>query len=265
MPTERVRDVAVSYPFALTEAGEQRWVVTDADDGPRFCPSPRCGLRMAPVRGTSRAWHYRHIKHECADPEPPIHALTQRAVAEAVEARIANPDSRLACRYQHSCGCERVVSDIGDHHGGVRSVTLECSVVDGTRSDVVIELKDGALRIIEVVHTHDIEDRTLDLYLAAGHRVYRMRASREAVKAARSGLLQCLDVATEVDNRCAEHWNQSEQRDDTLSPVRSSLGLAKSQSYYPTDEAERLRIAKWESYWSNGLDWGYNPASSPLR
>ncbi len=54
-------------------------------------------------------------------------------------------------------------------------IDREVSAVDGTRSDLLITDSNGAQLVIEVVHTHDVDEAAADAYSQSGIRVLKIR------------------------------------------------------------------------------------------
>ena len=113
---------------------------------------------MVARQGSQRAWHFAHKPplSGCGDPDRALHEAAKALIVQGfTEAQTNNAEYRvgLACR---DCGGELSWNIAGP----ARSISVERTVVEGTRSDVVVDRGPKGPLIIEVVVSHDLEATT---------------------------------------------------------------------------------------------------------
>lgn len=154
----------IRYPVA--DAGDGRAVsIQDAQSGvPYKCFG--CRAPMVARRGTMRAWHFAHKPplRECADPDGALHEAAKALIVQGFT------DAQATCgEYRAGFACESCGSAASWNIAHrTRSIAVEQSVVEGTRSDIVVDRRPKQPLIIEVVVSHDIEATTRQHYEASG-------------------------------------------------------------------------------------------------
>ena len=113
---------------------------------------------MVAKQGSKRAWHFAHKPpvQGCADPDRALHETAKALIVQGFTAALdegAEYHAGFACE---DCGRDRSWNIALP----ARSISAERAVVDGTRSDVVVDRGDKPHLIIEVVVTHDLEPTT---------------------------------------------------------------------------------------------------------
>ena len=117
-----------------------------------------CQAPMVARQGSQRAWHFAHKPplSGCGDPDRALHEAAKALIVQSfTEAQNQNAEYRVgfACG---DCGGE-VSWDIARPE---TSISAERSVVERTRSDVVVDRGPKGPLIIEVVVSHDLEPTT---------------------------------------------------------------------------------------------------------
>ncbi len=154
----------IRYPVA--DAGDRHAVtIQDATPGaPYACLG--CQAPMVARQGTKRAWHFAHKPplSECADPDRALHEAAKAMVLQGFTAALAD-----CGEYRAGFGCEDCGTDATWNIARPGSrITPEHAVVEGTRSDVVIDRATKGPLIVEVVVTHEIEEATRLRYEQSG-------------------------------------------------------------------------------------------------
>ena len=161
----------IRYPLALDEGGNAVFI-KDAFHGNLFhCLG--CAQVLSAKQGRIRAWHYAHKPPQvlpCA-PNLVLHKTAQElillgfrnAVAQGGEYTLGRP-----CAH-----CEVPVTYNAAQAGSM--IEREVSAVPGTRADLVITYVDGNKLVIEVVHTHDVDESAATAYSQSGIPVLKIR------------------------------------------------------------------------------------------
>ncbi len=207
---------AISYPIA--DGGGGRAVPIDqAASGATFtcfgCQKP-----MVAKQGSKRAWHFAHKPpaQGCADPDRALHetakALIVQGFNEALEAG-AEYLVGFACE---DCGRDRSWNIALP----ARRISVERGVVEGTRSDVVVDRGDKPPLIIEVVVSHDLELATRIRYENSEFPVFVVHPTWDTV----AGLARAViaDVVLNVPSmRCPRCQEEQERRQRELSEAQA--------------------------------------------
>lgn len=113
---------------------------------------------MVARKGTKRAWHFAHKPplSECADPARALHETAKAMIVQGFTAALTRRGEYRAGFCCEDCGIPATwnIARPGS------SITPECAIVEGTRSDIVIDRATKGSLIVEVVVTHEIEDAT---------------------------------------------------------------------------------------------------------
>ena len=152
--------------FPIAAEGDGRAVsIQDAESGVAYecfgCEAP-----MVAKQGQQRAWHFAHKPPTsgCTDPDRALHETAIALIVQGLTDALANGTEYrvgFACRV-----CAKALSwNIARPD---TSVAVERSVIEGTRSDIVIDRGPKGPLIVEVVVTHDIEKPTRARYENSG-------------------------------------------------------------------------------------------------
>lgn len=158
----------IRYPIAAN--GNGRAVsIQDAESGVSYkcfgCEEP-----MMAKRGQQRAWHFAHKPPTsgCADPDRALHETAKALVVQGLTDAQANGTEYcvgFACR-----ACKKSLAWNIARPG--TTIAVERSIVEGTRSDIVIDRGPKGPLIVEVVVTHDVEEPTRARYKNSGIPVF---------------------------------------------------------------------------------------------
>ena len=131
---------------------------------------------MTKVKGTTgRAEHFRHLPGQevlCL-PDNSLHKMAQAVIVQAFLTAIETetPYNCILENYCQICHNQQSV-DLAQIGSGIAA---ECSIIEGTRSDLVVFNPDGNPRvIIEIVVTHDLSVATERKYVEAQIPVIRL-------------------------------------------------------------------------------------------
>ena len=117
-----------------------------------------CQAPMVARQGSQRAWHFAHKPplRGCDDPDRALHETAKALIVQGfTEAQTQNAEYRVG----FACGdCGGEVS--WNIARPTTSISVERTVAEGTRSDVVVDRGEKAPLIIEVVVSHDLEVTT---------------------------------------------------------------------------------------------------------
>ena len=147
---------AIRYPIA--DAGDGRAVaIEDARPGASYTCFG-CRAPMMARQGSQRAWHFAHKPplRGCDDPDRALHETAKALIVQGfteAQAQSAEYHAGFACR---DCG-EELSWNMARP---TTSISVERTVVAGTRSDVVVDRGEKPPLIIEVVVSHDLEPTT---------------------------------------------------------------------------------------------------------
>ena len=152
--------------FPIAAEGDGRAVsIQDAESGVAYkCFG--CDAPMMAKQGQQRAWHFAHKPPTsgCADPDRALHETAKALVVQGLtDAQANGTEYRVgfACRV-----CAKALSwNIARPD---TSIAVERSIVEGTRSDIVIDRGPKGPLVVEVVVAHDIEEPTRARYEGSG-------------------------------------------------------------------------------------------------
>lgn len=206
---------AISYPIA--DAGGGRAVaIEEAVSGATFtcfgCQKP-----MVARQGSKRAWHFAHKPpvQGCADPDGALHETAKALIVHGfTEALKAGAEYRVGFSCE-DCGRDRSWNMALP----ARRISVERSIVEGTRSDVVVDRGDKPPLIIEVVVSHDLEPATRIRYENSGIPIFAVHPTWDTV----GGLARAViaDVVLNVQSmRCPWCQEEEERRQRELSEAQ---------------------------------------------
>ena len=188
----------ISYPIA-DGGGGRAVAIEEAGSGASYtcfgCQAP-----MVARRGSQRAWHFAHKPplRGCDEPDRALHETAKALIVQGfAEAQDQDAEYRVgfSCR---DCG-----DDLSWNVARPETrISAERTVVEGTRSDVVVDRGDKPPLIIEVVVTHDLEPTTKLRYENAELPVFVVHPAWDTV----AGLARAVitDVVMNVPSmRCA--------------------------------------------------------------
>lgn len=157
---------SIQYPHAYDATGAVVQIRDANKRGAYNCIG--CTQPMICRQGKIREWHFAHraeSSSERCDPDNALHemgkALTIQGFNMAVE---QNTEYTLGVLCN---GCRRTTAskNVASHPARIES---EKSLVEGTRSDLVITTNENRSLILEIVVTHSLEPETQDAYRNSG-------------------------------------------------------------------------------------------------
>lgn len=206
----------VSYPIA--DAGGGRAVaIEEAGSGESY----RCFGCQAPMvakRGSQRAWHFAHKPplRGCGDSDRALHETAKALIVQGF-AEAQNRDAE----YRVGFSCRDCGDDLSWNIARPETrISAERTVVEGTRSDVVVDRGDRPPLIIEVVVSHDLEPATRLRYENAELPVFVVHPAWDTV----TGLARAViaDVVMNVPaTRCAPCQDAEDRRQRELAEAES--------------------------------------------
>ena len=204
----------IRYPYALDVAG-QVVNIFDAPKGQSYlCLA--CSAPMLVKRGAIRQPHFAHKQSiPCTDPNTALHKTAQALIVQSLDNARNNQEE-----YRLGYPCPDCGEDIPYNIAPVvTKLETEETIVEGTRSDIVIYRDDNKPIIIEVVVTHDLEPGTRQCYAESGLPVFLIRPSWDnlhelklSVKADSTLNLQTQSCSACVEREERQRRQQKEQR-----------------------------------------------------
>ena len=204
----------IRYPYAL-DASDQVVNILDAPKRQSYlCLA--CSAPMLVKRGHIRQPHFAHKEAiPCTDPNTALHKTAQALIVKSlVYARNNQKEYRLGypcpdCGEKVSYNIVPVVTDVNP----------EETIVDGTRSDIVIYRDDNKPIIIEVVVTHDLEPGTRQRYAESKIPAFLIRPTWDSLDELESSVIadSTLNLQAKPCSACVEREErqrrqQKEQR-----------------------------------------------------
>lgn len=167
----------IRFPIAATHDG-RAVAIRDAESGVAYwcfgCEAP-----MMARRGQQRAWHFAHKPPTsgCTDPDRALHETAKALVVQGLtDAQTNGTEYRVgfACRVCATALFWNIARPD-------TTIAAERSVIEGTRSDIVIDRGPKGPLIVEVVVTHDIEEPTRARYEGSTIPVFIIKPEWETV------------------------------------------------------------------------------------
>ena len=161
----------IRYPLALDEGGATV-SIKDARHGGLFhCLG--CAQDMSAKQGRLRAWHYAHKPPQAraCDPDRVLHRTACELILSGFRNAVAQSGEYMLGRPCAHCGAPLMVN-VAQAESIIKG---EESAVAGTRSDLVITHADREQLVIEVVHTHDLDESAATRYSQSGIPVLKIR------------------------------------------------------------------------------------------
>lgn len=173
---------------------------------------------MVAKRGSQRAWHFAHKPplRGCDDPDRALHETAKALIVQGF-AEAQNQDAE----YRVGFSCRDCGDDLSWNIARPEThISAERTVVERTRSDVVVDRGDKPPLIIEVVVTHDLEPATRLRYEDSELPVFVVNPAWDTV----TGLAHAAiaDVVMNVPAmRCAPCQDAEDRRQRELAEAKS--------------------------------------------
>ena len=173
---------------------------------------------MVAKQGSKRAWHFAHKPpvQGCADRDRALHETAKALIVQGFTAAL-----EAGAEYHVGFSCEDCGQDRSWNMAlPARSISVERSVVEGTRSDVVVDRGDKPPLIIEVVVSHDLEPTTRIRYENSEFPVFAVYPTWDTVAGLAGAVIA--DVALNVPSmRCPRCQEEEERRKRELSEAQT--------------------------------------------
>ena len=198
---------------------------------------------MVARRGAVRLAHFAHKPptETCGDPDRGLHEVAKALIVQGFTAAL-----QADGEYRAGFDCEDCGQDVSANVAlAGRTIAAERSVVEGTRSDVVIDRGEKPPLIIEVVVSHDPEPATLDRYQQAGVPVFVVEVTWPTVDRLAQGVNadEVFGVPSKQCQRCrAEDERLRRERAGAHAWAESAISGLQADTH-PGKEVE---IRTWE-------------------
>ena len=197
MGTELQYPVAYVQPYEAVD-------IKDAQRGrPHFCFG--CHREMVIKRGDINRWHFAHKAGfvQC-EKDKTLHEAAKAFICQSFRCAVATGGKYHVGYLCESCNKTHISANVA---GKGASIASEKTVVEGTRSDLVVFQPDGSPRvIIEIVVTHDLESDTKQIYKEANYPVVRVKPSWETLPSLRQAAVgsRILNVTNDKHRYCGD-------------------------------------------------------------
>ena len=137
-----------------------------------------CDAAMVPHHGLQRQRHFHHRARNRCDPDRALHMAAVAAIRQGIDSAIGTRRPYLLKRGCLRCG-QLIGQDIATS-GATVEAERRLLQRDGmepkrrTLPDIAVYAADGTATVIEVVVSHDLEDKTREAYEQAAIPVYRV-------------------------------------------------------------------------------------------
>lgn len=166
----------ILYPVAYADDGRLLHIATTAKEAVAFCFG--CDTRMDPHQGPQRQWHFHHRALNRCDPDRALHMAAVAAITEGIDSAIRTRRPYLLKRGCLRCG-QLIEQDIATPGATVKAEKMllqrdNIELKRRTLPDVAVYAADSGTTVVEVVVSHDLEDKTREVYKQAAIPVYRV-------------------------------------------------------------------------------------------
>ena len=167
---------AILYPVARANDGQLMHITMAAKGTVAYCFG--CDAAMVPHQGPQRQWHFHHRVQNRCDPDRALHRAAVVAVTEGIDSAIRTGRPYLLKRSCLRCG-QLIEQDIATPGAAVEAEKMllrrdDIDLKRRTLPDVAVYAAEGTTTVVEVVVTHDLEDKTREAYEQAAIPVYRV-------------------------------------------------------------------------------------------
>ena len=195
---------------------------------------------MNPVQGEKISWHFRHLSDQKCDPDHALHKMAQNIVIQSFTSAIEKNSE-----YKINLTCSDC-SEFAINHNPVSPDSTISSedtrIISGTRPDLVIREANEVTTILEIVVTHDLEDKTRELYKISGIPVFSKDfkdfKDLEGLNTSFTADFS-LNVFNSSEQLCDNCKKTFEQRKNTINQAINLMKSTKYEYIYPpTSEYE---------------------------
>ena len=220
--TAQKRKANIQYPMAYQPDFEVTHI-GDAERGARYLYLG-CEAEMIPRMGQIKRHHFAHkAGQEQCNPDNALHETAKAAICQGFLSAV-----QLGIGYFVRFPCSRCHELIGVNVASEgAAIATEISVVQGTRSDLVITKGDGRSPrvIVEVVVHHDVEESTEESYRESGTPVIKIRPAWETVDKLREQLFAD-EILNVDDTACRDCKNIDRRHREWLGGIEDKLNNA---------------------------------------
>ena len=239
--TTRTVRSKVRYPAA--EAGGGHLVsIHDATAGtPYACFG--CGAPMVARKGTKRTWHFAHKPpiSECSDPDRALHETAKAMILQGFTEALTRLGEYRVGFCCGDCGTE-VTWNIA-RPGSM--IAPERTVVESTRSDLVIERPEKSPLIVEIVVTHEIEEATRAHYEQSELPVLVVRPQWDTITELAHTLIA--DDSININTmRCSDCRQERARAEQELAEARSWASRMLDGMNAPSAGAAEPHLRPWQ-------------------
>ena len=166
----------ILYPVAYAADGQLMHINTAAKTAAAYCFG--CDTRIDPHQGPQRQWHFHHRVQNRCDPDHALHRAAVVAITDGIDSAIRTGRPYLLKRSCLRCG-QLIEQDIATPGATVEAEKMllrrdDLGLKRRTLPDVAVYAADGTTTVVEMVVTHDLEDKTREAYEQAAIPVYRV-------------------------------------------------------------------------------------------
>ena len=221
------RKANIQYPMAYQPVFDVTHI-GDAERGVRYlCLG--CKAEMIPRMGRIKRHHFAHkAGQEQCNPDNALHETAKAAICLGFLSAV-----QLGKEYFVRFPCSRCHQPIEVNVAGEgAAIATERSVVQGTRSDLVITKGDGISPrlIVEIVVHHDVEESTEEIYRESGTAVIKIRPAWETVDNLREQIFAD-DILNVDDTTCRGCKDTDRRHREWLGGIEGKLNNAISAGH----------------------------------
>ena len=161
----------ILYPLALDEAGIAVYIKDARRGGLFHCLG--CDQIMFAKKGRLRTWHYAHKPPQvrACTPDLVLHRTAQELIFSGFRNAVAQSSEYTLGRLCSHCG-DPLITNAAQADS---IIEREASAVARTRAALLITYGNGDKLILEIVHTHDLDESAATAYSQSGIPVLKIR------------------------------------------------------------------------------------------
>lgn len=199
----------LQYPVAYVQPYEAVDIKDARRGRPHFCFG--CHREMVIKRGRINRWHFAHKAGfvQC-EKDNTLHEAAKAFICQSFRCAVATGAEYHVGYPCESCNKTPISVNVAVEGANIAS---ERTVVEGTRSDLVVFQSDGSPRvIIEIVVTHDLESDTKQRYEAANYPVVTVKPSWDTFPDLRQAAVGSRILNVKNEYRCCGDCREAQQK-----------------------------------------------------
>ena len=166
----------ILYPVAYAADGQLVHIATADRVAATYCFG--CDAAMVPHKGSQRQGHFHHRARNRCDPDRALHRAAVVAITEGIDSAIRTRRPYLLKRGCMRCG-QLIEQDLATPGATVEAEKMllqrdDIELKRRTLPDIAVYAANGTTTVVEVVVSHDLEDKTREVYKQAAIPVYRV-------------------------------------------------------------------------------------------